>query len=129
MKKLFLIILPLLLCASCAEPFKEINPSEFNAKIALRTDIKSPEDLVLLYFDYPENEAKPELQITTKSLQNDSFEVTLIHTKLEDDSMEGEKIILTAKLSKQQWIVTEIKRNWRCWKDRGHISWGIESCS
>ena len=114
---------------SCSESFKTIDTKAFNEKIASRTDIKTPEELIKIYYDYPANEGNPKLTVNSKELSDKSVEITLIHEGLEDDSQSGEKIVMTAKLTGQTWTVIEIKKNWKCWDGRGHTSWGTTPCS
>jgi hypothetical protein len=129
MRRLFGQILILTFLTSCSESFNIVDPITFNDKIATRTDIKSPEELIKTYYNYPVNEENPKFTINTKYLDDKSVEITLIHEGLEDDSQSGEKIVMTAKQTGQTWIVLEIKKNWKCWKGRGHTSWGTTLCN
>lgn len=128
MKQLFALIIIMTFLSSCSESFQELDPKTFNEEITGRTDIKTPEDLVRVYYDYPEGEGS-QPTITVENLQDNTFEITCILEGLEDDSQSGEKTILRAKLNGQTWSLLQIKRNWKCWTGRGHTSWGTETCN
>jgi hypothetical protein len=129
MKRLVIILIFLALLTSCSESFKIIDPTKFNEKINSRTDIKTSTDLITLYYDYPKSEGTPTLSITSDKIGGNSYEITLIHEGLEDDSQSGVKIVMKAKLNGQVWSVTEIKKNWKCWDGRGHVTWGTVPCN
>ena len=114
---------------SCSESFNKLDAKAFNEKIANRTDIKTPEELIKIYYVYPASEGNPKLTINTKDLGDNRIEITSIHEGLEDDSQSGEKIVMTAKKNDQNWTVIEIKENWKCWDGRGHTSWGTTPCN
>jgi len=128
MRLLFGLTITLTLLTSCSESFKTIDTKAFNSKIASRTDIKTPEDLIKIYYDSPANEGTSKLTISTKELRDNHFEITLIHEINGDDSQSGIKIIMTAKQAGKTWIVSEIKANWKCWETRGHTSWDTTLC-
>lgn len=113
---------------SCSESFKTLDNKLFNEIIAKRTDIKTPEELIKIYYNYPTSEGNSKFAIYTENLSNNSVKITLIHEGIEDDSISGEKIIMTARLTGQKWIVLEIKKNWKCWDGRGHRNWGTSLC-
>ncbi|CAN5327384.1 hypothetical protein BH09BAC5_BH09BAC5_19770 [soil metagenome] len=129
MRQKFGLILILTFLASCSESFNILDIKTFNDKIASRTDIKTPEELINIYYDYPAGEGNPKLTIQTRDLGDNRVEITLIHEGLEDDSQSGEKIVMTAKQIGQTWTVIEIKENWKCWDGRGHTSWGTTPCN
>ncbi len=111
------------------EVFKTLNPKKFNEKIAKRTDIKTPKELAGVYHNYINNEGKPKLAIETEKLGKNSYKITLIHERLNDDSLSAEKTVMKAELNGQTWTVTEIKENWKCQDGRGHTSWGTGLCN
>ncbi len=129
MKQIFGLIIILICLTSCSELFKTIDPKTFNEKIADRTDIKTPEQLIRLYYNYPENEGHPILTIKVNKSENGNFDIILTSEGLEDDSLSGEKIVMKAKLNGQKWVVIEIKKNWKCLNGRGHASWGTKRCN
>lgn len=129
MRQLFVLTLIVSFLTSCSESYKTRDPKIFNQKISNRTDIKSPEELIKIYYNYTPSEGIPKLTIYAKDLGDNSFEVTLIHEGFADDSLAGMKIVMTAKQVGQTWTVIEIKENWKCLDDRGHTSWGITPCS
>lgn len=129
MRQLFGLIITLTLLTSCSESFNTLDTKVFNDKIASQTYIKTPEELIRIYYDYPASEGTPELTISTKDLSDNTFEITLVHEWLEDDSQSGKKIIMTAKHTGETWTILEIKENWKCWDDRGHTSWGTTPCN
>lgn len=129
MKKIISLIMLVILTISCNESFEEINPDKFNKKIEKRADILTPEELIILFHNYPKDEGKPEYEISSAN-KNDIYEITLIHNRIPDDSLLSEKIIITAKKNKNGiWSVIKILKNWKCHEGRGHNDWGTESCN
>jgi len=131
MKKTVLIILSVLvlLTSSCGqESFNILDTKEFNDKIADRTDIDSPEELIEIFYDHSEVDDNSTITINTIDLGENIYEITLIHEGLPDDSVAGRKIVMTAELTGTTWIVTEIKENWKCWEGRGSAKWGTKLC-
>ncbi len=128
MKIIAQFLLVLLLLASCTEEFKSVDPEAFNNKVAERTDIETPEELITIYYNYPPDEGKPDLSINSQKLNDNEFEITLIHDGQQDDAQQAEKVVMRAVKSDNKWTVREIKRNWKCYSGRGHTSWGIGYC-
>jgi hypothetical protein len=88
--KFVLFITLVLFLGSCAESFKSVDPVKFNAQIAGRTDIGTPEDLMLLYYGgKPDNEGLKFFSITSEKNSDSDYEITLIHDGLADDSIAG----------------------------------------
>ena len=128
-KKIFIIILTIIFLTSCSEEFRTIDPTDFNKKITNRTDIKTAEQLIEIYYDYPTNEGIPQLEIEKRELEDNKVEISLIHDRQQDDSQRATKIILTAERNGEAWTILEIKENWKCYDGRGHTDWGIELCN
>ncbi len=118
-----------LLLTSCTEKFDYVDPFKFNNSIENRTDIQSAEQLIKIYYDYPDNEGTPNLTTEKKELENYKIEITLIHDRQEDDSQRATKIVMTAQYDDKKWTVLEIKTNRKCWDGRGHTNWGTEWCN
>jgi len=116
----------LLLLTSCSV---SIDSTEFNAQIASRTDINSPEDLMRLYYGSYELEGNSKLTISTKTSGENQFEITLIHNGVADDSVSDMRIIMKATKTNQTWTVLFIKKSWKCHEGRGHSYWGATKCS
>lgn len=119
-----------ILLASCSD-YREIDPAKFNTHIATRADIETPEELITIFYDYPETESKPLLDITVVE-ENGFFILTLINDHVQDDSVCGEKYILKAKRKDKSWNVSEIKVSNRCCSGRDGIGLGgkwQKSCS
>ena len=85
--------------------------------------------MITLYYNWPISEGKPNLEISKLKFENNLFEITMIHDHLEDDSQKAEKIVMVARKLGNKWKVEEIKRNWKCYDDRGETDWGISSCN
>ena len=98
-------------------------------KLQERNDIETPEELITLYYNYPESEGVPNLEIEIKSTGENQYDITLIHDGLEDDSQRAIKVVMQASYSTEKWVVQSIKKNWKCWDGRGHTDWGIEYCN
>jgi len=129
MKYFFIAIFSSILLTACSEQFKTLDTKAFNEIIVGRTDIKTAEDLIKMYYDYPAEEGQPHLNISTTILADSIVEITLIHEGLEDDSQLGEKSVMQAKLINQSWQVLSIKENWRCRDGFGWSSWGTTPCN
>ncbi|MDP8162379.1 membrane lipoprotein lipid attachment site-containing protein [Pasteurella skyensis] len=128
MKKLITALLLTIILTACSENFDIKDPTEFNQKIEKRTDIKTAEQLIEIYYNYPPNEGIPKLDIKSKNIGNGLTEITLIHDMQEDDSQRATKIVMEAELKNKKWIVHQIKTNRKCWEGRGHTDWGTEWC-
>src|SRR5690606_37368312 len=113
-----------LILLSCNESFEELDTEKFNIEMASRNDIKTPEELITIFYNYPKNEAKPKLSISKTEIDKNIFEITLIHDNQEDDSQKAEKIIMTAEKIGTKWYAKKIIRNWKCYSGRGHTDWG-----
>ncbi len=122
---LFLLIF---LLVGCSEDYVSINPSDFNKKIESNKDIKSPEDLIKFYYSYPVNESQPMISVTVEQPGNGNYIITLIADKLPDDSQSTERIIMWATRNGEFWIVNEIRKSLKCYKNRGHQDWGTRPC-
>ena len=129
MKRLFQILFSLFILISCSENFDSIDPAEFNKKIENRTNIKTSQELILLFYNYPKNEGTPKLEFHLKKTDKGLVEIMLIHDEQEDDSQRATKIIMIAELKNKKWLVKEIKTNRKCWKGRGHTNWDTERCN
>jgi hypothetical protein len=128
MRQISGIVVILAFLISCSASFRKLDCHKFNEKIRSRTDIATPEELIKLYYNYPESEGTPKLSVQTVDLGKGNFEITLIHEGLEDDSQSAEKIVMTAHLKGQVWTVNEIEESWKCWDGRGHTNWGTSPC-
>lgn len=129
MKQLFGIIFTLVFLNACSESFKTVDAKAFNNKIANRTDITTPEELVKLYYADPERSVPAKISIHTSKLKEDSYVITLIDEGLEDDSQSAEKIIMLARQTGETWVVIQIKKNWKYEDGRGHTNWGTKPCN
>lgn len=129
LKKALISITFLTFFNSCTESYKMLDTEKVNKQIQHRTDIETPEELIRLYYNYSdEGEGKQKLTLKTKNIGEHKFEIILIHEGLLDDSQADQKIIMTANLNGQTWIVNEIKENWKCREGRGHTNWGTGPC-
>lgn len=129
MTKTAIIGMLIILLSSCTkEAYTHIDPAEFNELIAGRTDIMNAGDLMEIYYNYPDEEGRPDISVETKRIGINKVKVTLIHDRLADDSLRSIQIIMIVKQSGSQWHVIEIMKNWRCYDGRGHTDWGIEPC-
>ena len=129
MKRLFQILFLMFIFTSCSENFDFIDPTEFNKKISNRIDIETAKELIMIYYNYPENEGIPNLMVESKKTDNGYIEITLIHDGQKDDSVSGIKIIMIAELNNKKWNVIEIKTNRKCREGRGHTYWDTELCN
>ncbi|MFC5682973.1 hypothetical protein ACYE2N_03470 [Flavobacterium sp. MAHUQ-51] len=107
-----------LILLSCNESFEVLDTEKFNIEIASRSDIKTPEELITIFYNFPENESKPKLEISKTEISENVFEITLIHDNQQDDSQKAEKIIMTAEKVGTKWFAKKIIRNWKCYSGR-----------
>jgi hypothetical protein len=128
MRYIFMLLF-ISLFISCGESFVQMDTEKFNMDIAQNSDINSPETLITLYYNYPESEGKPNLQITKKEIDKQVFEIILIHDYQQDDALKAEKVLMIAEKTGRNWHVKKISRNWNCYDGRGHTDWGTRSCN
>lgn len=128
MKNIYILFISFFL-NSCGEAFENMDTEMINKEIAGNNNIKSAEELITIYYNYPNSESKPDLKIGKREIENDVFEITLIHNNQADDSQKAEKIIMVAKKFGKLWSVKNIRRNWKCYDGRGHTDWGTETCN
>jgi hypothetical protein len=66
--------------------------------------------------------------ITQKDIDKTTKEITLIEDGLLDDSIAGEKTVMTINIENGIFKVLSIKENHKCYPNRGHETWGAENC-
>ena len=94
------------------------------------SDLSALEIMRLYYpISVESGEGNEIIQTTETTLENGNIVVTLIHDNLLDDSVKGVKYLLELKKVTDKWTVISLKKNWKCWNDRGHTDWGIEFCN
>lgn len=71
------------------------------------------------------------VSVTRVDGQRDAYVAVLVFDAIaDDDSVSGYRYDLHVDREAQgRWRITEAKRSWRCWKDRGHRYFSIEPCS
>ncbi len=111
-----------------AEMFQEVDPADFNARIA-NEKIGTVEEVVEMYYPIEPAEGEgPQVSMHSETMEDGSHVVTLINEGVMDDSIAAEKIVMTATEMDLHWTVTSIKKNWKCREGRGHTDWGTEYC-
>ena len=129
MKRIYYLLI-LLFIISCGEDQLDVDPLEFNGRIAGASNIYSPDDLILVYYNYPEGEEGGErIHTESKEIGDGRYEIILTHEGLMDDSMQGIRIKMIAQKEGKYWSVEEIGKTWKCYEGRGHTEWGTEQCS
>lgn len=129
MKYLYTSIVVLAVLASCSESYKAVDPAAFNKAISGRTDIKSPGELIRIYYGQHETEGNTSLTVEVKNNDDHSHKIELIHTGLADDSQAGMKVVMVAYQEGKTWVVTEIRESWTCHEGRGHTGWSDVPCN
>ena len=114
---------------ACGDNYEYVEAISFNREIAGRADLSTPEELIKAYYNFPENEGNPNLEIRHKEIGEGLYKTTLIHDGMEDDSQRAIKIVMIAKKEGKQWSVVEIKKSRKCWDGRGHTNWGAQWCN
>jgi len=115
---------------STYERFEILNTDELNRILAKESKNLTAQEIMKLY--YPNKvetgEGNEKIEISENILDNGNTVVILIHDNLLDDSVKGEKHLMELKKTNNKWTVVSLKKNWKCWKGRGHTDWGIELC-
>lgn len=113
------------------EEFKRLKTEGINKKLMVAEQGISPEDIMRLYYplEVNPNEGKEKITIESTNNSRSKTTVTLIHDNLLDDSVQAKKIIMDLQQKGSKWLVVSLKKNWKCWKGRGHSTWGIENCN
>jgi len=114
------IVLSLIITSlhSCAENYATIDPTNFNRKISKRDDIETPQELIKIFYNYPENETEPTVEISSVR-EEENYIITLVHIAIPDDSVCSERYVLRAQRHNKTWIVSDIRHSWRCCEGRG----------
>jgi len=108
--------------------YEVIDVKAFNQKIAPVDG--TAKDIMRMYYPAKVDGEEGNQIITVKerNLENGEVEVQLIHDNMLDDSVRGQKYLMVLKKEGNRWQVLSLKKNWRCWKGRGHEDWEIEPC-
>jgi len=118
----------LVFVSSCSEETVKIDVLEFNRTLEKAKEFKTAKDVMRLYFDSLPGEKDTNYSVTEEQLSGGNYRITLIRTKLKDDSAEGEKYVMVAELNGSTRKVISLEKNWRCYKGMGHTDWGIDPC-
>jgi hypothetical protein len=111
------------------EAYESIDISEFNNALSRRSEKLSPVEIMKLYYPHEASqEGREIITINEKNLGNKTREVILIHDYLNDDSVKAYKYVMTFKKKADHWTLIALKKNWKCYENRGHTNWGIERC-
>ena len=110
--------------------YEELDITEINKKITESAEKLAPEDIMIMYYPYKveTDEGNEMITMNTTRLDKENIEVVLIHDNFLDDSVKGEKYVMSLKKIDSKWMVVSLKKNWKCWDGRGHKDWGIELC-
>lgn len=99
-----------------------------NEKIAIE-NLNTEEDIIRTYL--PEDlEAEGNYSYHIEKLNENGTlsEYQLIENHRMDDSLKGIKVIMTFEKTENGLRVTEIKKSFQCWENRGHENWSAELC-
>lgn len=111
---------------SCRSKYEVVSPQSVNDSIRYDVSIMSPAEVMRVIYLFPDNNS---VVLDWKQLKKpNTYKITLVHSNLEDDSVEAYKYIVYAEYNGMTWRVTKIKRTHRCWENRGHTRWGIKKC-
>ena len=112
------------------ETFEELSFDEFNAQLAEMTESMSAVQVMRAYYplEVEGEEGNQTISTMDRQLENGNFQVTLIHDNQLDDSVRGEKYVMEMTKEGEKWTVVSLKKNWKCWSDRGHEDWSTELC-
>jgi len=124
---LFLVFL-LVFFSACSEEAVKIDVLDFNKSLENAKEVNTAKDVMRLYFNSLPGEKDTNYSVTEEQLSDGNYRITLIRTRLKDDSAEGEKFVMIAEMIGSTWKVVSLEKNWRCYKGRGHTGWGIDPC-
>jgi hypothetical protein len=114
--------------SNTSETFIQIERDKIDElnKSIISNKISKEEDVVSLYKPkLEESEGNYTYSVSLKKLDDQTTEYTVIETGLLDDSVEGQKTVMTIN-NKDNLKVVSIKENYRCY--RGHKVWSAEKC-
>lgn len=113
------------------ELFERLDILGINQRISEAEEPLSPSQIMKMYYPTEEesSEGKESVDIKENVLEHEEMEVVLIHDYQMDDSVKGAKYIMVLKKQGEDWKVVSLKKNWKCYKGRGHTFWGIDTCS
>jgi len=123
--RLFVVIGLIGLISSCKSKYELINPTSYNDSLRYDISIQSPTEVMEII--NPLIEGKNTTLVWELTKKNE-FEIILERTKLEDDSQEAERIIVTAINKNDTWEILKIKKSIRCWDGRGNTHWHSGMC-
>jgi hypothetical protein len=127
MKNIALYIVLLVCTTSCLSRYEVVDATSFNKTILRDLSIQNPAELMQLYIPY---EGNSNTTIEWKELKEPgTYKITLTETDLKDDSLFGIKTIMYATYDQDTWFVTELHKQYKCWKGRGHKSWNGIKCN
>jgi hypothetical protein len=133
------IVLIVLVCISCSskESISSLTPvsiSEYNNRIVIGQQRKEPwseTPLTIINELFPPTylgERGTDYFVKIQDIQG-SIVATVTEEKLLDDSVEGEKRIVTFVKDHDRWLIKTIFIGYKCQKSRGHQNYSGESCS
>ena len=111
-----------------------IDHTDLNRQLleAMQNTKRTDNPLPVLYGLFFEPHAKNSLITIHKVTDDhlDKYKVTLIFDTIpDDDSVRGYRYDLKLKKNAEGlWEITEARKSWRCWPDRGHRFFSAEPC-
>jgi len=102
--------------------------AQLNQKI-VDQNLKTGEEIMRAYnSEKSADEGNYTYTVTEKNVDEKTLEVTLIEDGILDDSVAGQKVVMTLKKTNGTFKVVLIKKNYKCWQGRGHQNWSAELC-
>lgn len=100
-----------------------------NAKLNEST-LSDVEEVATIYAPKDEEaEGNYSYTVVKEKLDSNKIILTVTQEGLNDDSLFGQKSILTVDSVDGKWQVEEIKELYKCWPERGHQEWSAEFCN
>lgn len=123
-----LLILAVLVFASCAESYQAIDPQPLNQMLKTDTRVKTLQDLAWFIKMLPPDQVD-NATVTIGEPHKEGTTPVVIVYRWQDDSVCEEKVSLQVKKQGEYWLITEMQEQWKCCEGRGHQHWGTEKCT
>lgn len=126
-KLIYLVVFSMFLIGSCRSEYTSLSTDEFNEKIAGKSQINSPEDLIKEYYLNDKSKIPENLKIDVEELKKGVYIINLLDEDIEHKDVKAVKLIMLAHKIEDTWTVYEIQKSSMCIKE-GEEVWTNEIC-
>jgi hypothetical protein len=139
MKLLYVSVVLLALTTACSSSnddlssFENVNPGPYNQELKQAYEQRQgwandPAEATRQFFKLAEGEGNHSTSLTVKTVDQESV-VTFTQEGIGDDSVLGEKRVITFKREGDGWNIVSIKVGYKCIDGRGHTHYSGAPCS